>query len=315
MTTAQIQYFLTAAEKLSFTAAAEQLYITQPSLSRQIAAIEAELGAKLFQRANNGITLTDAGRALFERLTVLYEDYQSIVQEVRDISSGSKGHLNLGILEDQYMNDALIQELRNLLQANPGCELNIARHDSRTLFSGLNDGSIDAGLMLVYDEFLEYGFEYLNLDTSPAQLAINRQLPAAGQGCLTLNDMIELLEDIPLAMVTQNQFPEPLQDSLLKNMPFSGLRDTSKVQLLPAISSVSLYVAAGLAVTLTNKGNLLANDPNIVLLPVSGMRTMTQGLVWRRNGQNFLVKQLVDRLHREHRYEIMMAGNTSEQIG
>ncbi len=315
MTTAQIQYFLTAAEKLSFTAAAEQLYITQPSLSRQIAAIEAELGAKLFQRANNGITLTDAGRALFERLTVLYEDYQSIVQEVRDISSGSKGHLNLGILEDQYMNDALIRELRNLLQANPGCELNIARHDSRTLFSGLNDGSIDAGLMLVYDEFLEYGFEYLNLDTSPAQLAINRQLPAAGQGCLTLDDMIELLEDIPLAMVTQNQFPEPLQDSLLKNMPFSGLRDTSKVQLLPAISSVSLYVAAGLAVTLTNKGNLLANDPNIILLPVSGMRTMTQGLVWRRSGQNFLVKQLVDRLHREHRYEIMTAGNAGEPNG
>lgn len=305
MTTAQIQYFLTAAEKLSFTAAAEQLYITQPSLSRQIAAIEAELGAKLFQRANNGITLTDAGRALFEKLSVLYEDYQNIVQEVRDISSGSKGHLNLGILEDQYMNDALIQELRHLLQENPGCELNIARHDSRTLFSGLNDGSIDAGLMLVYDEFLEYGFEYLNLDTSPAQLAINRHLPAANWGSMTMESMNELLEEIPLAMVTQNQFPEPLQDSLLKNMPFSGLGESSKVQLLPAISSVSLYVAAGLAVTLTNKGNLLVNDPNIVLLPVDGMRTMTQGLVWRRNGQNFLMRKLVERLHREHGYELM----------
>lgn len=111
----------------------------------------------------------------------------------------------------------------------------------------------------------------------------------------------------------QNQFPEPLQDSLLKNMPFSGLRETSKVQLLPAISSVSLYVAAGLAVTLTNKGNLLANDPNIVLLPVTGIRTMTQGLVWRRNGQNFLMRKLIDCLHKEHRYELMTAESGNKQ--
>ncbi len=310
MTTAQIQYFLTAAEKLSFTAAAEQLYITQPSLSRQIAAIEAELGTRLFERANNAIRLTPAGRALYERFSVLYRDYQSIVQEVRDISAGSKGHLNLGILEDQYMNDTLIQELRHLVQSQPGCELNIVRHDSRTLFSALNDGSIDAGLMLVYDEFLDYGFEYLDLDTSPAHLAISRHLPAAARSELTKEEMAELLEEIPLAMVTQNQFPEPLQGSLLKNPPFSGLRADSLVHLLPAISSVSLYVAAGLAVTLTNRGNLLANDPNVVFIPVRGMTTMTQGLVWRRGVQNSLLHRLIERLHRDHGYPLMRAAES-----
>lgn len=296
MTTAQMQYFLIAAERLSFTAAAEQLYITQPSLSRQIAAIEDELGVKLFDRANNIVKLTNAGKALYERLTGLYRDYQTIVKEVRDVSSGSHGHLNLAILEDQYMPDRLTDSIRSLLQEYPRSEINIVRRESRALFSGLMDGSLDAGLMLVYDEFSDYGFEYLELVSAPAVLAINRDLPEAKRERLSLEELNDLLEKLPLAMVTPDQFPETLQGSLRENMPFTGLRSTCQVMLLPAISSVSLYVAAGLAVTLTNKGNLLANDPKIKFLPVEGMETMIQGLVLRRGSQNTMLTLLMERL-------------------
>ena len=296
MTTAQMQYFLIAAERLNFTAAAEQLYITQPSLSRQIAAIEDELGVKLFDRANNIVKLTDAGKALYERLTSLYRDYQTIVKEVRDVSSGSHGHLNLAILEDQYMPDRLTDSIRSLLQEYPRSEINIVRRESRALFSGLLDGSLDAGLMLVYDEFSDFGFEYHELVSAPAVLAINRDLPEAKRERLSLEELNDLLEKLPLAMVTPDQFPETLQGSLMDNMPFKGLRSTCQIMLLPAISSVSLYVAAGLAVTLTNKGNLLANDPKIKFLPVEGMETMIQGLVWRRGSQNTMLTLLMERL-------------------
>ena len=297
MTTAQIQYFLVAAERKSFTGAAEQLYITQPSLSRQIAAMEDELGVKLFDRANNMVRLTDAGKALYDRLSVFYQNYQSIVKEVRDISSGTRGHLNLGILEDQYMPDSLTVSIRNLLQENPDCEINIARFDSRSLFSGLMDGTLDVGLMLVYDEFSGYGFESLDLVTQPAVVAINRKLPEADRVSLNMEEMIDLLEKIPLAMVTPEQFPESLQNSLLCNIPFTGLKESCQIKLLPAISSVSLYVAAGLAVTLTNKGNLLANDPNVKFLEVEGMAPIIQGLVWRKNTQNPLLARLIEGLH------------------
>lgn len=305
MTTAQIQYFIVAAERLNFTAAAEQLYITQPSLSRQIAAIESELGARLFDRSNNVVTLTPAGKALYERLTVFYEEYQTIVKEVRDISSGTKGHLNFAILEDQYMNNPLIGEIRSLIQENSDCDITILRHDSRALFSGLMDGSIDAGLMLVYDEFPRFGFEYLDLDTAPVHLAVNRQLLKAPRSSLKANELLDLLENIPLAMVTQNQFPESLQNSLMKFAPFTGLKASSQVMLLPSTSSVSLYAATGLAVTLTNRGNLLANDPNIELIPVEGMGEITQGLVWRRGGQNPLLNQLVTALHTKYQFKLV----------
>ena len=100
-------------------------------------------------------------------------------------------------------------------------------------------------------------------------------------------------------MADLSQFPEPLQNSLLRFPPFDGLGPkTGQLKLLSAISSVSLYVALGLGVTLSNRGNLLANDPNVVMLPVKGIPSITQGLVWRKNYSNPLLSQLVTLLEK-----------------
>lgn len=56
-----LRYFLTVAKEQNFTKAAEQLNITQPTLSRQLAALEEELGTALFIRGSRSITLTEAG--------------------------------------------------------------------------------------------------------------------------------------------------------------------------------------------------------------------------------------------------------------
>ena len=67
MTDLQIQYFLKVAQHLSYTAAARELFVSQPSLSKQVAALERELGVALFDRSRrNRIALTPAGH-LFQR--------------------------------------------------------------------------------------------------------------------------------------------------------------------------------------------------------------------------------------------------------
>ena len=62
MTLQQLTYFLAAAEHGSFSAAAESLFMAQPSLSEQIRRLEAELGVPLFVRIGRGLRLTEAGR-------------------------------------------------------------------------------------------------------------------------------------------------------------------------------------------------------------------------------------------------------------
>ena len=299
MTTVQMHYFIVAAEHLNFTMAAEQLYITQPALSRQIAAIEDEIGAKLFSRCNNVLSLTKAGRVLLHQLSGLYSDYQNVIKNVRDVAAGIEGHINIGVLEDQYMDASLSAAIRRLIQNNPLCEINITRHDSSSLFAGLIEGTVDAGVMLVYDEFDHFGFASLPLDIAPARLAIHRDHPCACRESLSYSDLDKILNDIPLVMADLSQFPEPLQNSLLRFPPFAGLGPkTGQLKLLSAISSVSLYVALGLGVTLSNRGNLLANDPNVVMLPVKGIPSITQGLVWRKNYSNPLLSQLVTLLEK-----------------
>lgn len=68
-----LRYFLTVAKEQSFTKAAEQLHITQPTLSRQLAALEEDLGTKLFNRGGHCITLTNEGLLLKKRALEIVE--------------------------------------------------------------------------------------------------------------------------------------------------------------------------------------------------------------------------------------------------
>ena len=68
-----LKYFLTVAREQNITRAAEALHITQPTLSRQISALEEELGTRLFERSNKKITLTQEGILLKRRALELLE--------------------------------------------------------------------------------------------------------------------------------------------------------------------------------------------------------------------------------------------------
>ena len=78
-----LRYFLTVAKEQNFTRAAEQLNITQPTLSRQLAALEEELGTPLFIRGNRSITLTEAGILLKRRALEIIDLEEKMLDELR----------------------------------------------------------------------------------------------------------------------------------------------------------------------------------------------------------------------------------------
>ncbi|WP_430511348.1 LysR family transcriptional regulator [Pannonibacter phragmitetus] len=87
----QLEYFIALAEELHFGRAAERLGMAQPPLSRQIKQIEEDLGALLFNRGRNAITLTQAGERLYARGTALLSEFADIKLEIRRIGQGRKG--------------------------------------------------------------------------------------------------------------------------------------------------------------------------------------------------------------------------------
>ena len=99
MTITQIKYFITVVKCASYTKAAEQLFISQPALSRHIKNMEEELNIQLFVRTNNGIHLTPAGSSLYVGMLDLYQNYIEMVNKAEKIQKGLNGSLKIGILD------------------------------------------------------------------------------------------------------------------------------------------------------------------------------------------------------------------------
>lgn len=91
-----LRYFLTVAKEQSFTKAAKQLHITQPTLSRQLAALEAELGVTLFDRGGHGITLTNEGILLKRRALEMVDLEDKIASEFKGSDGIVEGTITVG---------------------------------------------------------------------------------------------------------------------------------------------------------------------------------------------------------------------------
>lgn len=94
----QLRYFITLADTLNFGKAAEKLNITQPPLSRQISALEAMLGVRLFNRHHHGVSLTEAGRTFYADATTVVTAYHQACRNARLAESGEKGVLDVGFM-------------------------------------------------------------------------------------------------------------------------------------------------------------------------------------------------------------------------
>lgn len=98
MTSQQIRYFISAARHLNFTKAAEEFFSSQPTISRQIAMLEEELGFPLFYREGKQLRLTPGGLVMLSEFTRQEQAMKEAVRRVDQIQSGLEGKLNIGFL-------------------------------------------------------------------------------------------------------------------------------------------------------------------------------------------------------------------------
>ena len=94
----RLKYFLAVAEELHFGRAAERLDMAQPPLSRQIAALEADLGVKLFDRSRSQIRLTQAGAVLEEHARAILDRLDAAYRATRLVGSGAAGVLRVAFV-------------------------------------------------------------------------------------------------------------------------------------------------------------------------------------------------------------------------
>lgn len=143
-----LRYFLAVAEQLSFTRAAEQLHVTQPTLSQQIVELENQLGIKLFQRGKRGTVLTEAGQALTEEAQSILARREQALQRMARFLEGGAGTLTVGTLEyfDATILPALTLALR---QQHPDIRVLWQQYPLNELRASLNSGTLDLNVTII----------------------------------------------------------------------------------------------------------------------------------------------------------------------
>ncbi len=152
-----LRYFLTVAKEQSFTKAAEQLHITQPTLSRQLASLEEELGTLLFNRGGRNITLTNEGILLKRRALELIDLEDKILDEFKNQEGVIEGVITIGCGEFSAV-EWLAKISAKFKEKYPMVQIALHTGTADTILDMMNKGLVDIGLFLepVSTENLEY---------------------------------------------------------------------------------------------------------------------------------------------------------------
>lgn len=143
----QLQGFALVAELGHFTRAAEQLHLAQPSLSRQIASLERDLGIELFHRVRGNIALTAAGERLLPIARRMLADADAARDEMAELAGLRRGRIRLGATPT--LCTSLVAEVLAGYRARyPGIDIEILERGSRSLISALVEGALDLALIV-----------------------------------------------------------------------------------------------------------------------------------------------------------------------
>ena len=188
-----LNYFLMVAREENITKAAEMLHVTQPTLSRQIAQLEEELGVKLFQRSNHNIILTDDGTLLKRRA----QEIVSLSEKTkRDFSHDEtvSGVVSIGsgeLKSMQFLSEAMV----SFRQKYPGVTFELYSGNSDHIKERIDRGLLDIGLLLEPVDIGKYEFIHTDIKEEWCAL-VSKNSPLAKKEALTPQDFC----DIPLIL-------------------------------------------------------------------------------------------------------------------
>jgi DNA-binding transcriptional LysR family regulator len=142
----RLQVFYTVARLLSFTKAAETLHMTQPAVTFQVRQLEDHFNTRLFDRAHNRVTLTEAGRKAYEYAEGIFELYTEMENAVKELTGDVSGVLTLGASTTiaEYMLPTL---LRGFKDEFPGVNLRLKVSNSEGIVSMVENSMIDLGVV------------------------------------------------------------------------------------------------------------------------------------------------------------------------
>ena len=178
----RLRYFLVVAAELNYGRAAEILRIAQPALSRAMAALERDLGVKLFDRSRSGTRLAPAGELLREEAQAILRSAEILQRRVR-VAEREGRSVTIGFMPGLIITPVV----RHLEQHFPGLRVDVVRTSWTEQITALRDGRLDASF--AHRPFDDEGLTVVELHAEARAAALPVSHPLAGKSELSLADL------------------------------------------------------------------------------------------------------------------------------
>jgi DNA-binding transcriptional LysR family regulator len=185
----RLKVFYTVAKRLSFTKAADELFISQPAITKHIHELEDEYKAKLFERNGNRISLTKAGNLLFAFAENVFERYDNVAFEINALDKRKEGMLRLGASTtvSQYIVAPLLAKFRNKFK---DVQLSLITGNTTYIEKALLDKDIEIGIIEGHSKNTEISYHpYLK---DELVLVCSSQHPLINRNELSLDELKDI---------------------------------------------------------------------------------------------------------------------------
>ena len=183
----QLYYFETLARLQHFTRAAEELHISQPSLSKSIANLENEIGVKLFEREKKKIYINKYGETLLAHVERISGEISQALTEINDLAIGAHGEIYLAASFSFAEPNPLYYFYRDFVLNHPEISMHIYMQSNEQMAQMLKERKIDFYFSFFKNDDIELEWEYL--DSSKLGIVMSKNHPLAKRKSILLEEL------------------------------------------------------------------------------------------------------------------------------
>jgi DNA-binding transcriptional LysR family regulator len=281
-----LRAFVTVAEELNFTRAAERLYLAQQALSSQIRQLESRLDTKLFERTTRKVGLTEAGELLLPYAVAALERLDAGIAAVDTASRDQGATLRVG-LSGTAMVAAVTETMRLFSERHPEVRLEIANSGLHRPTAGLLEGEVDVAF--VRPPFHDEGLSMMTILSEERYAVVREDHPLATRDFVRPEDIV----GEPWIWV---EGADPKTRAFWSLEEFRGDTPLQRGTRINSVEEAFGAVAAGVAITCQPESSVRAigpGFPQLRFLPLRGAPLAQVAVAWRSSNETSLARALV----------------------
>lgn len=289
-----MKYFVEVVKQGGMTNASKSLYIAQPTISKAIKDIEAEMAVPLFDRSKRNLVLTDAGKIFFNKCKEIIALYDNLPTEINSLYGLETGHINISMSAVMSMSK-FIGVLGDFHKLYPNITYNLIESGGKTTENLILNDEVDIGVTTLPVDHQQ--FECISLNKEELIVVLNQEHPLAKKSSVKMEE----LADENFILFNEDFY---LNDKIIENAKNAGFvpNMVSQISQWNVIENL-ISNQLGVSILPTTIAQLLNEDVKIVRLE-NTHTTWELGVVWKKDKRlsyatNKWIEFLKERLFKE----------------